>query len=154
MSKLISMTGYSFYHDWRSYSIFDTASVSTGTLEDDGHHKSLASSASLLHRHMDSHHSQVNSADPCGVGSRGGCRGLPVAQVIKVNESERWKFHVLSSLALCQMSWGEVIWRLCLLGYHCMYCRDEPVAQILRPKLLLYPCSASHCVTVCVYREG
>ncbi|XP_066542846.1 unconventional myosin-XVI isoform X1 [Hoplias malabaricus] len=33
--------------------------ISNGTLEDEGHHKSNASSASTLHRHMDSHHTQV-----------------------------------------------------------------------------------------------
>ncbi|XP_034160516.2 unconventional myosin-XVI isoform X2 [Pangasianodon hypophthalmus] len=33
--------------------------ISNGTLEDDGHHKTIASSASTLHRHMDSHHTQV-----------------------------------------------------------------------------------------------
>ncbi|XP_046701110.1 unconventional myosin-XVI isoform X2 [Silurus meridionalis] len=33
--------------------------ISNGMLEDDGHHKSIASSASTLHRHMDSHHTQV-----------------------------------------------------------------------------------------------
>ncbi|TSL16099.1 Unconventional myosin-XVI [Bagarius yarrelli] len=33
--------------------------ISSGMLEDEGHHKSIATSASTLHRHMDSHHTQI-----------------------------------------------------------------------------------------------
>ncbi|KAK3568354.1 hypothetical protein QTP86_004946 [Hemibagrus guttatus] len=60
--------------------------ISNGTLEDDGHHKSIASSASTLHRHMDSHHTQVNSDDLSGVAGvsrwhRGGTStSLPLVQ--------------------------------------------------------------------------
>ena len=33
----------------------------SGCLEDEGHSKSMSSSSSSLHRHMDSHHTQVNT---------------------------------------------------------------------------------------------
>ncbi|XP_051567236.1 unconventional myosin-XVI-like [Myxocyprinus asiaticus] len=50
-----------------STSVENGNQISNGTLEDEGHPKSNASSTSTLHRHMDSHHTQViQSSHGCG----------------------------------------------------------------------------------------
>lgn len=150
---LISMASYSVWCDWRTYSILTCQHISF-----------------CLNRNIRWWWTpQVNCiqclyapqtyGQPPHSGKLKrplwGSRGLPVTQVIKVNESESWKLHVLPGPALCQMSWGGSYLEIMFTGIslHVLQRRPsgtDPQAKAITVSLLCF--SLCHCVCVC--REG